>query len=86
MTANVRISGPVRREVVRVPVEAVLLQEGKPIVYKIGGSGPQPVAVTLGLSDLSYVEVTGGLVLGDSIALEDPVAAVERARNPARRR
>jgi len=86
MTANVRISGPVRTQVVRVPVEAVLLQEGKPIVYKIGGSGPQPVAVTLGLSDLSYVEVTGGLVLGDSIALEDPVAAVERARNPARRR
>jgi HlyD family secretion protein len=86
MTANVRISGPVRREVVRVPVEAVLLQEGKPIVYKIGGSGPQPVAVTLGLSDLSYVEVMTGLAPGDSIALEDPVAAAERARNPARRR
>ena len=86
MTANVRISGPVRSQVVRVPVEAVMLQEGKPIVYKIGGSGPQPVAVTLGLSDLSFVEVIGGLALGDSIALEDPVAAAERARNPARRR
>jgi len=86
MTANVRISGPVRRGVLRVPVEAVLLQEGKPIVYKIGGSGPQPVAVTLGLSDLFYVELVGGLAPGDSIALEDPVAAAERARNPARRR
>jgi HlyD family secretion protein len=86
MTANVRISGPVHRDVVRVPVEAVLLQEGKPIVYKIGGSGPQPVAVTLGLSDLFYVELAGGLAPGDSIALEDPVAAAERARNPARRR
>jgi HlyD family secretion protein len=86
MTANVRISGPVRADAVRVPVEAVLLQEGKPVVYKIGGSGPQPIAVTLGLSDLFYVEVTGGLAVGDSIALEDPVAAAERARNPARRR
>ena len=86
MTANVRISGPVHREVVRVPVEAVLLQDGKTIVYKIGGSGPQPVPVTLGLSDLFYVELTGGLAPGDSIALEDPVAATERARNPARRR
>jgi len=86
MTANVRISGPVHREVVRVPVEAVLLQEGKAIVYRIGGSGPQPVPVTLGLSDLFYVELTGGLAPGDSIALEDPVAAAERARNPARRR
>ena len=87
MTANVRISGPLRRDVVRVPVEAVLLQEGKPIVYRIAGSGPQPVAVTLGLSDLFYVELIGsGLAPGDSIALEDPVAAAERARNPARRR
>jgi len=87
MTANVRISGPVRSGVTRVPVEAVLLQEGKPIVYKIGGSGPQPVTVTLGLSDLFYVELLpGSLAAGDSIALEDPVAAAERARNPARRR
>jgi multidrug efflux pump subunit AcrA (membrane-fusion protein) len=88
MTANVRISGPVRSGVARVPVEAVLLQEGKPIVYKIGGSGPQPVTVTLGLSDLFYVELLpgSGLAAGDSIALEDPVAAAERARNPARRR
>ena len=86
MTANVRISGPLRREALRVPVEAVLLKEGKPVVYKLGGSGPQPVPVTLGLSDLSYVEVLSGLAAGDSIALEDPVAALERARNPARRR
>lgn len=86
MTANVRISGPVRTATLRVPVEAVLLKEGKPVVYKLGGSGPQPAAVTLGLSDLSYVEVLSGLAAGDSIALEDPVAAAERARNPARRR
>jgi len=86
MTANVRISGPLRTETVRVPVEAVLLKEGKPIVYKLGGSGPQPVPVTLGLSDLYYVEVLSGLAAGDSIALEDPVAALDRARNPARRR
>ncbi|OLC08559.1 MAG: hypothetical protein AUH41_07800 [Gemmatimonadetes bacterium 13_1_40CM_66_11] len=86
MTANVRISGPVRTETVRVPVEAVLLKEGKPVVYKLGGSGPQPVSVTLGLSDLYYVEILNGLAAGDSIALEDPAAAVDRARNPARRR
>ena len=86
MTANVRISGPVRTQTLRVPVEAVLLKEGKPIVYKLSGSGPQPVPVTLGLSDLYYVEVLGGLAAGDSIALEDPVAALDRAKNPARRR
>lgn len=86
MTANVRISGPIRTQTLRVPVEAVLLKEGKPIVYKLSGSGPQPVPVTLGLSDLYYVEVLSGLAAGDSIALEDPVAALDRAKNPARRR
>jgi len=86
MTANVRISGPLRTETLRVPVEAVLLKEGKPVVYKLSGSGPQPVPVTLGLSDLFYVEVLNGLAVGDSIALEDPAAALDRARNPARRR
>ncbi len=86
MTANVRISGPLRTETLRVPVEAVLLKEGKPLVYKLSGSGPQPVSVMLGISDLFYVEVLSGLAAGDSIALEDPVAALARARNPARRR
>jgi len=86
MTANVRISGPVRTDALRVPVEAVVLQEGKPVVYKLGGSGPQPTPVTLGLSDLFYVEILRGLAAGDSIALEDPAAALDRARNPARRR
>lgn len=85
MTANVRISGPVQTDAVRVPVEAVVLKEGKPVVYRIGPGGPQPVAVALGLSDLFYVEVTSGVAAGDSIALEDPVAANERARNPSRR-
>jgi hypothetical protein len=42
--------------------------------------------VTLGLSDLFYVEIVSGLAVGDSIALEDPAAAIDRARNPARRR
>jgi len=42
--------------------------------------------VTLGLSDLYYVEVLSGLAAGDSFSLEDPVAALDRARNPARRR
>ena len=86
MTANVRISGPVRTDVLRVPVEAVVLKEGKPVVYKLAGGGPQPTSVALGLSDLFYVEILNGVAAGDSIALEDPAAALDRARNPARRR
>ncbi|HEX9755073.1 MAG TPA: efflux RND transporter periplasmic adaptor subunit [Gemmatimonadales bacterium] len=79
MTANVRINGPVRRDVVRVPVEAVFLHEGLPIVYRLRGADPERVSVRLGLSDLSFVEILEGVSPGDSVTLEDPVAAVERA-------
>jgi HlyD family secretion protein len=79
MTANVWIRGPVRRDVLRVPVEAVFLSEGHPIVYRLTATGHDRVPVRLGLSDLSYVEILEGLAAGDSLALEDPIAAAERA-------
>lgn len=86
MTANVRIAGPRRHDVVRAPVEAVFLSEGRPIVFKLDAGQPHSTPVTLGLSDLSYVEILSGLAPGDSLALEDPTVAAERAANPARRR
>lgn len=85
MTANVRIAGPARNDVVRVPVEAVFLVEGKPVIYKVRGTGASSTPVRLGLGDLTFVELLDGVAPGDSIALEDPIAAAERAKNPARR-
>jgi HlyD family secretion protein len=86
MTANVRIAGPVRAGVVRVPVQAVLIEEGKPVVYRVPPAGaPVRTPVVLGLSDLAFVEILSGVSAGDSIALEDPAAAAERAANPSRR-
>jgi HlyD family secretion protein len=79
MTANVRIAGPVRDDVVRVPVEAVFYVEGKPVVYKAVNGASQATPVVLGLSDLSYVEVLEGVNAGDSVALEDPAAAARRS-------
>lgn len=79
MTANVRINGPTRQDVVRLPVEAVFLSEGQPIVYKLVAGKPERTPVELGLGDLSWVEVLGGVAPGDTVALEDPVAAAERA-------
>ncbi len=76
MTANVRIAGPVRRDVVRVPVQAVILDEGKPVVYRIAsGAVPEKVSVRLGMSDLAFVEILEGVSAGDSVALEDPTRA-----------
>jgi HlyD family secretion protein len=85
MTANVRIAGPARRGVTRLPVEAVFLSEGRPVVYRVVGGRPDRVAVMLGLGDLSYVEIKSGVVSGDSVALEDPIAAMERARSARRK-
>ena len=79
MTANVRIAGPVRDDVVRVPVEAVFYVEGKPVVYRVMNGSPAATPVVLGLSDLSYVEILEGVSPGDSVALEDPAAAARRA-------
>lgn len=85
MTANVRIVGPNRSGVLRLPVEAVFLNEGKPIVYKLVNGQPARTPVELGLGDLSYVEVLSGVATGDTVALEDPEAAMERANSPSRR-
>jgi len=79
MTANVRIAGPARRGVVRLPVEAVFLSEGLPVVYRLVNGAPERTPVELGLGDLAFVEVLRGVAPGDSVALEDPVAAAERA-------
>jgi HlyD family secretion protein len=85
MTANVRIRGPARENIVRVPVEAVLLDEGNPVVYTVSGAGePARTPVTLGLSDLTHVEILTGVAPGDSVALEDPAVAAERAARVSR--
>lgn len=80
MTANVRIAGPSRDDVVRVPVEAVFVVEGRPIVHKVAGGETTRTPVSLGLSDLVFVEILDGLAAGDSVALEDPIEAARRAR------
>ncbi len=84
MTANVRIAGPVRDDVVRVPVEAVFFAEGKAFVHKLVGTSTAQTTVTLGLSNLSFVEIVDGLAAGDSVALEDPAVAARRAASRGR--
>jgi HlyD family secretion protein len=84
MTANVQIAGPMREDVARLPVEAVFYAEGKPTVFKLIAGAPERTPVMLGLSNLSYVEVLGGLAEGDSVALEDPAVAARRAATRGR--
>lgn len=84
MTANVSIAGPVRDDALRIPVEAVFFVEGQPTAYRVAGGSTTRVPLTLGLTDLAFVEVLDGLAEGDSIALEDPAVAARRAATQGR--
>jgi HlyD family secretion protein len=84
MTANVSIAGPVREAALRIPVEAVFVVEGQPTAYRVSGGTTTRVSLTLGLTDLAFVEILEGLEEGDSIALEDPAVAARRAATQGR--
>ena len=84
MTANVSIAGPERQDALRVPVEAVFFVEGQPTAYRVAGGATTRAPLTLGLTDLAYVEILDGLAEGDSIALEDPAVAARRAATQGR--
>jgi len=84
MTANVSIAGPVRQNALRIPVEAVFFVEGQPIAYRVADGATTRAPLTLGLTDLAYVEILDGLTEGDSIALEDPAVAARRAATQGR--
>lgn len=85
MTANVRIAGPTHRNVIRVPVEAVIFQESSPVVFKASGGASRAVPVRLGLSNVTHVEIVGpGILPGDTVALEDPAAAAARPQGARR--
>jgi multidrug efflux pump subunit AcrA (membrane-fusion protein) len=79
LAAKVTIAGGIAEDVLVVPTTAVEGGSGTGIVYLSSGDGePETREVTLGISDGSLVEVTGGLEEGESVlqfvpgALADP--------------
>lgn len=58
-----------------VPIEAVFEKDGKTIVYK----NSRAQEVTLGAKNGNFVVVSGGLQVGDKIALRDPTLATSQA-------
>lgn len=80
LAAKLTIAGGVAENVLVVPTTAVEGGSGTGIVYvpAAGGGEPEQREVTLGISDGTMVEVTGGLEAGDEIlqfvpgALADP--------------
>jgi len=59
-------------DVVTVPRQAIFERDGKPVVYRAGASGLEPVSVAVGRYGLGSALVTSGIAPGDRIALRDP--------------
>lgn len=80
LAAQLTIASGVAADVLVIPTTAVEGGSGTGIVYlpAVGGGEPEKREVTLGLSDGSMVEITGGLEAGEEIlqfvpgALADP--------------
>ena len=72
MTANVNIVEKVRRNVIRLPVDAIRREkEGIFVLVKENGQGKSTVRkVVTGLSDENFVEITSGLDEQDIVIVE----------------
>ena len=68
-------------DAVSVPRNAVFDREGKPVVFKKGGSGFKETPVTLGSAAVGRVVVKSGLGPGDVIALRDPERGADDGRS-----
>lgn len=69
MTARVRVVLGRREGVVTVPVEAVVRQDGRPVVFVVEDGVARARPVTLGLSDGVRVEVRAGLRPGEPVVV-----------------
>jgi HlyD family secretion protein len=79
MTASVSIVVDQRKNVLRVPVQAVVREKGKAVCFIKGARGAEKRELTVGLSDDRYAEIKEGLSEGDEVILNPP-ATRERER------
>ncbi len=70
MFANIIIPTDVREAVMAVRSEAVVTKEGKNIVYVVVNNKAVAKEVVLGLNTGDYVEVLGGLSIGDELIIK----------------
>lgn len=68
---NVRVTVTVANvsNVLKVPHEALHFEQGLPFVYRKEGNSLHRVKVTIGVLNLTEVQITGGLKAGDVVAL-----------------
>lgn len=82
MTAEVEILVAHLKDVVTVPVAAVVEQRGSYLAWVMKDASPEKRPLVVGLSDDQFVEIKDGVLVGDKVLL-NPRAAVEEARKIA---
>jgi HlyD family secretion protein len=70
------------RDVLAIPTQAVGVDQGHHICFVLGPSGPQGRQVTLGETTTGMIEVTDGLIEGESVVL-NPKQLPERSASGA---
>ena len=80
MTASVSIVVDQRKNVLRVPVQAVVREKDKAVCFVKGARGAEKRELAVGLSDDKYAEIKEGLSEGEEVILNPP-ATRERPRD-----
>jgi len=72
MSAKVEIIIEQLRDVLSVPIQAVITQEEKKLCYVMTNNGPQKREVVTGLFNADFVEIRSGLKEGEKVLLKPP--------------
>lgn len=80
MSADARIAGVERRQVVAIPISSIRKKDGRYFVDVLKQGKPQETEVKLGISTLDAVEVLSGLRSGDRLVIESTPSPVSSGR------
>jgi len=89
LTAQVEILVDNREDVLQVPVQSIVSVAGKQFGFVLKEDGPQQRDLVVGQSNLTHVEIKGGLEAGERVVMNprsrfvEQIAAVEAEMNKA---
>lgn len=77
MTAKVEVIIDKLTDVLSVPIQSVVTQEGKKVCYVMANNGPEKRTVETGLFNDNFVEIKSGLAQGEKVLLNPPRVTTE---------
>lgn len=81
MTAKVEIIIDQLRDVLSVPIQSVVTQNGEKVCYVMAGTGREKRVVETGLFNDNFVEIKSGLAEGDVVLLNPPRVTESKVPN-----